>query len=216
MNTLTIVASLLTAFAVAALLLAERAGNQRGVWMAKPLASLGFIATAYAAGATESVYGNNLLIGLGACALGDLLLIPRGAKLWFLLGMLSFAIGHGAYAVSFARYGINDTATLYALVPMALVAIFTLRWLGPHMPLMMLSPIRMYIAVICVMNAFAFGASYASNHWLILVGATVFAVSDLFVARERFIQPAFNNQLIGLPLYYGAQLLLAYSVIGAA
>lgn len=215
MNTLSILATVWTAAATLGLVLAERASHQRGVWISKPLASLGFIATAYAAGAAQSVYGNNLLLGLYACALGDLLLIPRGAKVWFLLGMLSFAIGHGGYAVAFARYGISDTGTACALAPMVVVAILTLRWLGPRLPVMMIAPVRMYIAVISVMVALAVGASVASGQWLIAAGAVIFAISDLCVARERFVQPDFRNQLLGLPLYYGAQLLLAWSVIGA-
>lgn len=215
MNLPLLAAIVVTVLCVIGLVLAERAHNQRGVWIAKPLASLGFIATAYAAGAHESIYGSNLLVGLCACALGDVLLIPRGAKAWFVFGMFAFAVGHGAYAVSFARYGIHDTAFLWALAPMVIVAILTLRWLGPHVPPLMQTPVRMYIAVISVMTAFAVGATVASGHWLLAAGAIVFALSDLFVARERFIQPDFNNQLVGLPLYYAAQLMLALSVIGA-
>ena len=40
-------------------------------------------------------------------------------------------------------------------------------------------------------------------------GAVLFYVSDLFVARERFVTPGFVNKALGLPLYYGGQLLLA-------
>ncbi len=215
MTTPLIAAVLGTVIAVIGLVLAERANQQRGVWIAKPLASLGFIATAWAAGATESIYGNNLMLGLYACALGDVLLIPRGHKAWFLVGMVAFALGHAAYAVSFARYGISDTGTMIALAPMVVVAILTLRWLGPHLPVLMQSAVRMYIAVISVMVALAVGASVASGQWLLAAGAIIFALSDLFVARDRFIKPDFQNQLVGLPLYYAAQLMLALSVIGA-
>lgn len=220
MNTLSMTATLFTLVATGGIVLAERANHQRGVWVAKPLASVGFIATAWTAGAPDSVYGNNLLLGLYACALGDVLLIPRGAVAgrpgpWFLAGMLSFAVGHGAYAISFARYGINDSAFLFGLAPMVVVSILTLRWLGPHLPVLMHGPVRMYIAVITVMTALAVGASVFSQQWLIASGAVLFATSDLFVARERFIKPAFVNQLVGLPLYYVAQLLLAWSVVGA-
>jgi hypothetical protein len=37
-------------------------------------------------------------------------------------------------------------------------------------------------------------------------------VSDILVARQRFVREAAWNRLVGLPLYYAAQLLLAYSV----
>ncbi len=40
----------------------------------------------------------------------------------------------------------------------------------------------------------------------------LFYLSDLFVARERFVTSAFVNRLVGLPLYYGGQVLLALSV----
>ena len=45
-----------------------------------------------------------------------------------------------------------------------------------------------------------------------VAGAVLFAVSDISVARDQFVRPAFINRLWGLPLYYAAQLLLAGSV----
>jgi uncharacterized membrane protein YhhN len=212
MHVLGIAASAATALAVPALLLAERAGSQRGVWAAKPLASLGFVATAWLLGAPASSYGQALLLGLGACTLGDVLLIPRGAGASFLAGMGSFALGHIAFAVAFAQHGNARGATWLALAAMALLAVFTLRWLAPRLPLAMLLPIRVYISVISLMVALAVGASVASGQMLMAAGAILFALSDLSVARERFVQPAFVNQLVGLPMYYAAQLLLAWSV----
>ena len=43
----------------------------------------------------------------------------------------------------------------------------------------------------------------------ILVGAAAFAISDIFVARQRFVMEAPINRQVGLPLYFAAQLLLA-------
>jgi uncharacterized membrane protein YhhN len=197
---------------VVALVIAERRGSQRGVWIAKPLASLGFVACALAQGALASSYGMTVLAGLCACALGDVLLIPRGAGKAFLAGMGSFALGHAAYALAFARLGQARTAGLIALVVMAQVAIATLRWLGPRLPAEMRLPIRAYIVIISAMVVLAVGASAASERWMIGAGAVLFAVSDLSVARDRFVQPGFVNVLWGLPLYYLAQLLLAVSV----
>ena len=47
---------------------------------------------------------------------------------------------------------------------------------------------------------------------LILGGAVAFYLSDLFVARDRFVSEGITNRVIGLPLYYGGQYLLAFSV----
>ena len=201
-----------TAVMVVALLLAERASSQRGVAITKPLTSLGFIAVAYLGGALETSYGQAVLVGLCACALGDVLLIPRGAGAAFLGGMASFALGHAAYAYAFMQRGTAPIAALVALALMITVAVATLRWLGPGLPPEMRIPIRIYIAIISAMVVLAVGASFAvADPWL-AAGAVLFAISDLAVARERFVQAAFTNQLWGLPLYYAAQVVIASTV----
>lgn len=45
------------------------------------------------------------------------------------------------------------------------------------------------------------------------VGAALFAASDIFVARDRFAAPGWRNRAAGLPLYYGAQLVLAGTLL---
>lgn len=50
------------------------------------------------------------------------------------------------------------------------------------------------------------------GRFLALNGAFSFYLSDVFVARQRFVQPAFLNRLIGLPLYYLGQFQIAYTV----
>lgn len=65
------------------------------------------------------------------------------------------------------------------------------------------------------MLALAAGATAASGDWHIAAGALAFYLSDLSVARDRFVQPAFVNGLWGLPLYFAGQMLLARSVAEA-
>jgi uncharacterized membrane protein YhhN len=201
-----------TLIALAGLLVAEQRNAQRGVALAKPLASLGFIGFAWTLGALESRYGQTVLFGLSACALGDVLLIPRGVGPAFLAGMASFALGHAAYAAAFAQRGTSAGAGAATAAGMALVAFATLRWLGPRLPREMRIPIRVYIAIISLMVVLAVSASFATGQASMAIGALAFAASDLAVARERFAQAGFVNQLWGLPLYYGAQLVLAFSV----
>jgi uncharacterized membrane protein YhhN len=55
-------------------------------------------------------------------------------------------------------------------------------------------------------------AAAAGGTVLILIGAVAFYLSDLAVARNRFVAPGVANRLWGLPLYYLAQLMLAWSV----
>lgn len=73
-------------------------------------------------------------------------------------------------------------------------------------------PVITYLVVIGVMVAVAMGAAFGAGMWAVGVGGVMYAVSDLSVARRRFIASRFIEQLWGLPLYFGAQFLLASTV----
>jgi uncharacterized membrane protein YhhN len=206
-----LVFSVLTLLAVGILLVAEFRGLRAGVWIAKPLASSGFVAVSLAAGALTSPYGRCVLVALLLCWLGDLLLIPklRGA---FLAGLVAFLLGHIAFAFAFAQRGLSLRLAFPALfVTLALGQLF-LRHVEPHVPTSLRLPVRVYVVVISLMVAFAVATLGREIVPAIPMGALLFWLSDLAVARDRFLAPGPWNRLVGLPLYYGAQLLLASSV----
>lgn len=73
-----------------------------------------------------------------------------------------------------------------------------------------------YILVITAMVACACSVSERGDlPWggrvLVLLGAIAFYLSDVFVARDRFVKNEFLNRLAGLPIYYAAQFMLAFS-----
>lgn len=208
---MTLVFAIATAAALAGLLLARWRERRRAIWVLKPLASSGFVATAVAQGALDSSYGRAVFIALLLCWLGDVLLIPRSSVV-FRLGLASFLAGHLAYLAAFFVAGIAVLPAVIALVPLAVIGVRVDVWLRPHLGRAMRIPVRAYVAVISVMVAGAVGGTAGGElSAMILVGAVLFWVSDLFVARHRFVAEAFTNRLIGLPLYYGAQLLFAFS-----
>ena len=89
-------------------------------------------------------------------------------------------------------------------------------WLQPHLDSMKI-PVIFYILVITAMVVGAWTVLAASGltlsgRMLVFIGALSFYFSDIFVARQRFLKTEFINSLIGLPLYYGGQFLLAFSV----
>jgi len=194
---------------VALLLLAEATGFQSAKWIVKPLASAGFVLTAIAAGATTTPWGKLVLAGLVLGWLGDVLLIPKGAHAAFLAGLASFLLGHLAFTVAFLERGVSLAWLLVGLALMAGPALATWAWLRGRVPTDMSVPVRAYVSVISAMVACALGTFGQSPNRPLLVGAIAFAISDLAVARERFVAPGFSNQFWGLPLYYGGQLLLA-------
>src|SRR5512140_946661 len=85
------------AIAVAGLLVAERRESSAGKWLAKPWASLSFVAVALASGALDTTYGRWILLALCACVAGDLLLIPQGRSAIFRAGVFAFLLGHLAF-----------------------------------------------------------------------------------------------------------------------
>lgn len=206
-----IVALSWTVLALVFLLGSERAHARIGVWLAKPLASLGFVALALVGGALSSTFGQIMLVALVLCAAGDVLLIPMGRGLSFLAGLGCFALGHAAYAAAFGQRAVAPIPMGVAVLVMLAVGGATLAWLRPHLPAELRWPVRVYIAVISLMVALAAGASGASGDVRIAAGAAAFAASDLSVARDRFVKPGFGNLIWGLPLYYAAQLLLAWT-----
>lgn len=204
---------LLTAAAVAVLLAAELRGARTVRWAAKPLASTGFLGAALAAGALHSGYGRAVLVALVLCWLGDVLLLGR-ARPAFLAGLGVFLLGHLAFAAAFARRGLDPTWTVGAALLAVPPAVAALRWLRPHVPDALRAPVHAYVAVISAMLALAVGAAPGAGAALAL-GALLFYVSDLAVARDRFVAPGPANKLWGLPLYYASTLVLASTVRGA-
>ena len=181
--------------AVAALLVAERRNSQVGKWFTKPVASAAFIAVAVISGALDSDYGRLILLGLGLCLLGDVLLIPEGRLAVFRAGVFAFLAGH----------------VVFAAAVLVLVLSGVWRWLSPRLPVDMRRPVQAYFLVIGVMTALACAVSGAGGPPIIAAGAIAFTASDIAVARDRFVHQEFANRAWGLPLYYLAQVLLALS-----
>jgi uncharacterized membrane protein YhhN len=201
----------LTAAALAGLLVAEARGDRRLALICKPLASTGFVVTAVAAGALGTPYGRAILAALVLSWIGDVLLLSKRSGA-FLGGLASFLLGHLAFAVAFVLHGTNRLAALAALAVLIVPALVVDRWLRPHVPAHMKIPVRAYIVVITGMLALAAGTLGAGATPRIIAGALAFYLSDLSVARDRFVREAFVNRLWGLPLYYAAQLLLAVTL----
>ena len=198
--------------AVVGLLLALRRDRALPAAVFKMVAVFAFLWASLAWGATGSGYGRTLLVGLTLCALGDALLLPAEPPVWFRLGLSAFLLGHVAYVGAFAQMPLDATAFGVAAALAAPAAFAVHRWLRPHVPDSMRIPVQIYLVVIATMLAVSVAAAQGSGRWAIAVGAVAFAVSDLSVARGRFVAPGFSNGAWGLPLYFGAQLVLASSV----
>jgi uncharacterized membrane protein YhhN len=136
--------------------------------------------------------------------------------LWFQLGIGAFLAAHLSYAVAFLHFPTDPTVLALSAVVFVVAAGWAIRWLRPHVPAAFRWPVRAYVLVITLMAVAAFGAWGGGGPPTIALGALGFAISDLAVARDRFVSAGFVNSAWGLPLYFAAQLLLASTASSAA
>jgi uncharacterized membrane protein YhhN len=207
---------ILTAVAVPVLLVAEARSSTAIAGLAKGVASSAFVAAAVAVGALSTPYGRAVLVALALSWAGDLLLLSRAERL-FLAGLGAFLAAHLAYVVAFVLWGIDGQSLALALLPVTVLALVVARWLLPHVGARMRAPVVAYMVALSTMVALAAGAStWGAGTPLMLGAAVAFLVSDVSVARDRFVSPGLVNQVWGLPLYYGAQLAFAATTTMAA
>jgi len=189
--------------------------NQKSALLTKTVLSSLFVVAALVQPHLISGYYNFLLAGLIFCLLGDVFLaLPQ--KGMFLAGLVVFLTGHVLYVFGFLR--VTEIGQWVGMGSLLIAAVgglvyFRLRiYLGR-----MKIPVIFYLIVISVMLAGAWSVFgdcglAISGRIMIFTGALLFYMSDLFVARHRFVKMEFSNRLMGLPLYYTGQFLLAFSV----
>ncbi len=206
---------ILAAVLMIALLYVEKLNNWKKKLPVKTSLSCIFILTAVVQPHPLPGFYGLILLGLVFCLGGDVFLaLPQ--KKMFLLGLVSFLIGHVFYVFAFFKVaGLNGFAAIGTLLTIG-VSAGVYKWLKPHLGTMKI-PVIFYIVVISGMMCGAWAILGETDlarqgRLLVFIGALSFYVSDLFVARDRFLKDEFLNRLIGLPLYYAGQFMLAFSV----
>ena len=205
-----IVSTVVCVLALLGLLVAEGAAREDLRARTKPVASIAFviIAIAFARGDATGIWWC-IAAGLVLGAIGDVLLMYASERA-FLAGLVAFLGGHVAYVAAFARVipiAHWPDAPLVRIVPPIVAALIALAWLWRHLGSMRV-PVIAYVAVITTMVIGALVVDRA----ITTAGALLFFASDLSVARDRFVRPALANRAWGLPTYYAAQLLFAWSL----
>ncbi len=177
---------------------------------AKLIASTAFVATAVRVGATRSLFGRFILLGLVLSWFGDAFLIGE-ARTAFLLGLGAFLLAHLSYIAAFVIRGVSTRWAMLGAIPVTSAAIAVSVWLAPHVPDNLAVPVRAYTVVISLMLVGAIGTRGQGAPATILAGALLFFVSDLSVAALRLAETSFPTYVWGLPFYYAGQTLLALS-----
>lgn len=192
------------------------------VWLERPLisglaktaASTSFVFLGTLSGGGHSSYGRFILAALVLSWIGDMLLLSLQS--YFLLGgIAAFLLAHAAFAAAFTCVAIDGYWFTGAIVCTSFAGVLLVRWLWKRLDGLYRIAVPVYVAAIMIMTTLAIGVSAAKMPATVAAGALLFAVSDVSVARDRFIERSVANKVWGIPLYYVAQLLLAGSVAAA-
>ncbi len=206
---------LLAAGLMPLLLFYEKKEDRKGLLPTKTALSLLFIVAVAAQPHPNKEFYHWLLGRLILCLGGDVCLVFSSEKT-FLVGLIFFLLGHVLYIFGFIHIAqVGRWAWMGAAVIFVVGACVYL-WLRPHLGSMNI-PVLVYAIVISIMLSGAWAVFNSagqslSARLLVLLGALSFYSSDIFVARDRFMQREMLNRTIGLPLYYAGQFLLAFSV----
>lgn len=191
---------------------AARAGSPIQRYIFKPLTTVLILLLALALpDAVSPLYRVLIAVGILFSLGGDIfLMLPRDAFVW---GLLSFLIAHlfyiGAY-VSRAGWQLN----WLLLAPFILYVAGLLYLLLPQAGAMRI-PVMLYALVLMTMGwqAAALWAVMRDIATLLaMVGALLFIASDSILALDKFRAPIPQRDLLIMSTYYGALLLIAWSV----
>jgi len=92
-------------------------------------------------------------------------------------------------------------------------------WMWPKIPTKMYSLVVPYTIMISIMVALSpagsgtlFNGIHDKKCLLRIVGSVLFYASDICVAREKFVESSIYNRVVGLPLYFLAQIIIAAAI----
>lgn len=164
---------------------------------------------------------DSLLLSLAillSCA-GDIFLMGQGTT-HFIAGLSFFLFAHITYVFIFIRskstgdfvFRFNWKLILPMMVYVVGLLFFLLPGSGP-----MATPIIIYGLVILLMwytSILRFGIQSPYQNWQIIIGATLFVISDTMIGLNRFYTEIPQNGLLIMSTYIAAQFLITNGLLG--
>lgn len=145
---------------------------------------------------------------------GDALLMfmERGA-MFFLAGLIAFALAHLSYVLSYSRAKDSEhkipvlTKILYA-IPFLIVLVGVLIWVLPGVEAMMKLPVVLYGVIInmtILVAIYRNGGAIQESVNQVTLGSIFFLMSDMLLALNLFVQPMANADVWVMLTYIFAQ-----------
>lgn len=157
-----------------------------------------------------------LYIGLILGWIGDVLLVFNKKKRYFILGGISFMLGHIAYVISaftllFKKYSLNNLP-IWLFILLSIIAIVFLIFTTVR--------IRKHFGFYAYMGAFYFYILVVSiitciitERYILSIGFAIFMISDSILSIARFAHPIKRQHFYIMSTYILAQTLICLSFI---
>ncbi|WP_342513475.1 lysoplasmalogenase [Sporosarcina sp. FSL K6-1522] len=150
-------------------------------------------------------YKQIITLGLFVCMIAD------GVIYWFMMGLITFFIGHIFYIVGFRHMG-QKSVPVWAAIPLLLYGAGMAVWIAGLQfaagQLVLGIAIIAYIGIILTMGWMAI----RTRMKLAIIGALLFMLSDSILAIDRFVFALPYRDALVMVSYYAAQTLIAASI----
>ena len=157
-----------------------------------------------------------MILAMVYCMAGDtFLMFDSRDELFFILGLVSFLVGHVFYILVFKRIANDKFISFHILKTILVIAYVTvlLYLLIPRANTLWL-PVVLYSLVIGTMLVFAFHLTKIGRiGWLITAGAFLFVISDSVIALNKFYVSIPLDSWIVMISYIVAQFLIVHGVV---
>lgn len=157
-----------------------------------------------------------LYAGLILGWIGDVCLIFTGKKKFFVIGAISFGLGHLAYISStimlfFQKYTLSTIPywiyIILTIVAVAFILFTTLRIKKKVGLVSYLGAFYFYILVVAILT------SVLTNRYILSLGFAIFMISDSILSIARFAHPIKRQHFYIMSTYIVAQTLICLSFI---
>lgn len=168
-------------------------------------------------GLSKNRYNQWIIAGLITCALGDAVLVWQEVDdILFLLGMFFFGFGHVFYISAFGLTPFGVKEFFFA----SAIAVPALKLLAPCLeyPLSYIVPVYGCLLSMLWWRAVARFNLKGDIPWRKIyaaLGASLFIISDTILAINKFCTPIPYEAPLIMFTYYGAQMLIAFSIINS-
>lgn len=164
-----------------------------------------------------TTYNRRILAGLLISSMGDVLLIYQVEEIYFILGMLAFAVAQMCYitAFGFSPFGLKEFVLCTGVVLVVLLGVM------PYLPnnhLQFMVPI--YASLVATMQwrslaRFSLKGDIPWRKIFSAVGGAFFVISDTGIAVHKFCFEIPFQKMFIMGTYYAAQVCISLSVINS-